>query len=339
MSRESVLKREGGFVRVKCPYCGAEYKVPATVTYATCPYCGTTFMINKPGERIEHYLYRLIIDKNKAYRLARDFATQQIGVVDDLVEKASFKSAKLYYLPIYIYEINVKVPCKEEAETLEKQEEEIMEHKARELKLKVHGGEETEYVLKPAIDKIPFPFPQNYGFPARSRMYFKPTILKNGVYLQPTLDPIKIFEEVKKPSLRKAVEEARISCSHGYEVIDESKYNGLAHYPFWHIVYTYNNRDYNAVVDASDGTIVYLEYPLSMKGRLMVFGGGLGVLGLSSGIGAYLSASLIGDPLPGLIGGLVTGLPGFLYGAYRVARFKGEYRFRPGEEAVFVPPR
>ncbi len=336
---EPIVKKEKGFVTVKCPYCGAEYKVPSTVTYATCPYCGTTFRIDKPGEKIEHYLYRLIVDKNKAYRLARDFATQQIGVVEDLVERSSFKKAKLYYVPIYIYEVNVKTPCREEEEELEKEEEEIEKGETSEIKLKIHGGEEVEYILRPAVDKIPLPMPENYGFPARSRMYFKPSVLKDGLYLQPVLDPLKIFAEVKEPRIKKAINEARISCSGGYDVVDESKYLGIAHYPFWHIVYTYDEKEYNAIVDASDGSIVYLEYPLSFKGRLRVFGAGSGVLLLAAGLGALVTYNAMGDPFTGFVGGLVAALPGFFYGLSRIARFKGKYWFKPGEQAIFVPPR
>jgi DNA-directed RNA polymerase subunit RPC12/RpoP len=324
-------------VKVRCPHCGAEYEVPETVTYATCPYCGTTFKISNPEEKIEHFLYRMLIDKNRAYRLARDFATQQIGVAEDLADKAAFNAAKLYYLPIYIYSIDIKAPCKEEERQLEKEEE--VEAETRELKLKVHGGEEAEYVIVQALDNPPIPVPENYGFPARARMYFKPSILKDGVYLQPLKDPMKVFEEVKRPSLEKAAEEGRISCAKGYDIIDNSRYEGIAHYPFWHITYSYNNKSYQAVVDAADGTIVYLEYPLSLRGRLLGITGGLIILLASSGIGAYISAALMGDLYPGLIGAALASTPAPAYTFIRLVRRKGKYLFKPGEEAVFLPVR
>ena len=324
-----------GYKLVKCPYCGAEYRVPATVTYATCPYCGTTFRIGKPEEEIEHYLYHLNIDKNKAYRLARDFATQQIGVVEDLAQAASFKEAKLYYVPVYIYEINIKAPCREELEELKKEEAE----RDKEIRLKIHGGEEVDYVIKPAVEDLPIPLPKDYGFPARARSYFKPAVLKNGRYLQPLLDPIKIFNMVKQPYVSKATEEARISCSSGYEVIDKSSYRGIAHYPFWHIKYTYNGKEYEALVDAADGTIVYLEYPLSMSGRLIGVAGGSGTLIASAIIGGLISLKLMEELLPGLIGGAIAALPALGYTLYRLARSKGIYKFKPGEEAVFLPVR
>ncbi len=317
---------------VKCPYCGAEYRIPETVTYATCPYCGTTFKIENPEEKIEHYLFRMIIDKNNAYRLAKSFATQQIGVAEDLADNAEFRSAKIYYVPVYIYEVKILAPCKEELEELEKEKESSIE-------LGVHGGEEVNYVLVVANDNLPIPLPENYSFPARARMYFKPSILKNGVYLQPLLDPYEVFEEVKQPSLKQAVEEAEMACSNGYEVIDESQYLGIAHYPFWHIKYSYKGKEYQALVDAADGTIVYLEYPYSLKGRLIGFTGGLGAL-----IGAGLIGGVIADKIAGLftagfIGGALTASPGLVYTLINLARFKGVYRYKPEEEAIFLPVR
>ncbi len=327
------MSQKGMYKQVRCPYCSAEYRVPATVTYATCPYCGTTFKLANPEEKIEHYLFKTIIDKNQAYRLARGFAAQQIGVAEDVEENSSFSKAKIYYVPIYIYEINILAPCKEELEELKKEKE------GNELKLSIHGGEEVEYKLVIATDDLPIPIPPDYYFPARARMYFKPTILKNGVYLQPTKDPMKVFEEVKQPSLKKAVEEAKISCPSGYEVIDESKYVGIAHYPFWDITYTYQGKEYRTIVDAADGTIVYLEYPLSWKGRVVNFAGGLGTLIGSSIIGGIITYEFMQIPTYGLAGGAIVALPALLYTAYRLFRFKGIYKFKPGEEAIFLPVR
>ncbi|GEM_PF-433287 len=324
------IRRERGFVRIRCPYCGAEYRVPSTVTYATCPYCGTTFRIDYPEAKIEHYLFKIVYDKNLAYRLARDFASQQVGVVEDLVENSSFVSAELYYVPVYIYEVNVKALCRGEREKIVGDGE---------VEIDVHGGEEFSYELVRAVDKLPIPLPKDYGFPARARVYFKPTVLKEGRYIQPSLDPMRVFERVKESGIKKAVEEARIACTGGYEVDDRSRYYGLAHYPFWWIRYRYGGKVYHALVDAADGTIVYLEYPLSMSGLLMGLGGGIASALAAGGIGSFITWYLLKQPLYGFIGGFIAGLPGFLVTASRMIFGKGRYMFKPGEEALFMPTR
>ncbi len=324
------LRREKGFVLIKCPYCTAEYRVPETIKYATCPYCGTTFRLDKPDAKIEHFLFKMVFDKNSAYKLARDFATHQVGVVEDLYENSSFESATLYYVPLYIYEINIKALCKSEKEETSE---------SGEVEIAVHGGEEVSYELVKAVDKVPIPLPDDYGFPARARMYFKPTILKDGKYLQPNRDPMEIFNSVKRPSLEQAIEEAKISCDRGYHVIDNSKYHGIAHYPFWWIKYSYRGKTYNALVDAADGTIVYLEYPLSMSGRLFSLGGGITSIILAGGIGSLITWYILKEPLLGFIGGFIATIPGFLVAAFKMISSKGRYKFKPGEEALFMPVR
>jgi hypothetical protein len=59
----------------------------------------------------------------------------------------------------------------------------------------------------------------------------------------------------------------------------------------------------------------------------------------SSGIGAYISAALMGDLYPGLIGAALASTPAPAYTFIRLVRRKGKYLFKPGEEAVFLPVR
>ncbi len=324
--QKPIVRKQGGYAHVKCPYCGAEYRVPETVSYATCPYCGTTFKLDKPGEKIEHFLFKMQYDKNDAFRIAKEIGAHQVGVVEDLADAASFDSAKLYYVPVYIYEINIKTPCKGE-------KEEVNEN--GEIDLSIHGGEEVGYTITPALRNLPIPLPPNYGFPARARMYFKPTVLKNGVYLQPELDPYQVFEEIKKPSLRQAIEEAKIACPEGYDIIDKSRYLGIAHYPFWLITYTYQGQKYQALVDAADGTLVYLEYPLSMKGRVSSLTGGIASM-IGGAIIGLIAGVALGGPLYGLIGGLMATLPGGIMAASKIFKSKETFKFKPGEEGLYM---
>jgi transcription elongation factor Elf1 len=318
-----------GVARFTCPFCGAGFEVPKTFVYATCPYCGTTFRVDKPEAQVEHYLFAVNFDKNAAYRLVKDFALMQAGVAEDFESSAEFASAYQHLVPLYIFEVNVKALCK--GEKVEAGEEKV--------EIDVHGGEEVAYVVTPATHALPIGVPQGYSFPARSRRFFKPSVLKDGVYLQPSLDPEHVFSTVKEPYLRKAVSEAQTACGSAYEVVDNSKYIGLAHYPFWLIRYKYRGGEYTAVIDASDGTVLYLEYPTSARGR---------AVGLAMGIMATLSAGLVGGAIttliaksftPGVIGGAIASLPALVVAVQRFARSRGVYRFKPSEEAVFAPVR
>lgn len=314
--------------RVSCPFCRAEYTVPKTYTYATCPYCGTTFRLGRPDAKVDHYLFAAVIDKNSAYRYVKEFALMQVGVAEDLDVNSSFESSYLYYIPLYLYEVNIKAVCRGGQEVVD----DIG------VKIDVHGGEETAYIVKPAVQSTPIPIPQGYGFPARGRRFFKPAVLSDGVYLQPSLDPEAVFEHVKRPYLDKAVNEAAISCRGGYDVNDSSRFIGIAHYPFWLVRYRYRGKAFIAVVDAADGTVLYMEYPLSPKRRMKGLLGG--VLALIMGISiAILISVFAGSALTGFIGGAIAALPGFGVALSRFIKSMNIYRYRPGEEAVFIPMR
>ncbi|MEM1542145.1 MAG: hypothetical protein QW101_06190 [Ignisphaera sp.] len=315
--------------RIVCSFCKAEYTVPTTIVYATCPYCGTTFRLDKPDATVEHYMFSALLDKNSAYRYLKEFALMQIGIAEDFEVNASFESSYQYLIPLYLYEINVKTLCSKGKESIDKDKVEI----------DIHGGEETAYIVTPATKNIPIAIPSNYSFPARGRRYFKPTVLKEGTYVQPTLDPNQMFEYVKQPYLHKAIEEARISCGESYEVNDNSRYVGIAHYPFWLINYRYRDRRYKSIVDAADGTVLYLEYPMSYGKRLQGLIGGLGVSGIAIAIASVISLIALSAPIPGLIGGLMTSLPGLGVALQKFLRSVGIYRYKVREELVFAPVR
>lgn len=307
-------------VNVKCPYCGAEYSVPRSVTYATCPYCGTTFKLNNPGEKVDHYLFKVFIDDQRAFSLVKSFSSQQVGAEKSVVSEASFTSSKLFYIPIYLYEVKVKALCRDGSSDF-------------------HGGESYNQYVVAAVDELPITLPRGYGFPARGREYFKPSISRNYVYLQPLKDPTAVFEELKRGDINEALSEAREACpSSNIELVDESRYVGLAHYPFWEIEYSYRNEVFKAVVDASDGTIVYLEYPLSMKNSFKalvgVFTGAITASLIGAMIATQSSTALIGG-----IASFITFTPALYISLSAFLKRKGRYTYNPKEEAEFLPTR
>ena len=315
--------------RLRCSFCGAEIDVPKSYVYTTCPYCGTTFRADKPDAKVEHYLFAVSFDKNAGYRILKEFALMQVGVARDLEVNAAFESAYQYFVPIYLYEINVKAVCSEETEKADENKVEI----------DVHGGEESAYVVIPAISSLPIAIPSNYSFPARSRTYFKPSVVKEGVYLTPTLDPEAVFSRVKEPYVSKAVSEATTACGSSYRLVDNSRYIGVAHYPFWLMKYRYRGREYVSVVDAADGTVVYLEYPLDTASRIKGLAGGAAATAAAIAVGGLLSLVLATGFVYGAVGGALASIPAIVLALQKVLKSKGIYRYKPSEEAVFAPVR
>ncbi len=329
------VEEAGGRYRVKCSFCGATFYVPKHVKYATCPYCGTTIVLETKKsleEEKQHFLFKTYVSGNKAYETALGFAEAQWGAPRRLREESSLTGMRIHYIPLYIYEINITADCRGVKKTIMP-----LIFVERYLPYTVKkAGEEVAYVSAPAVAPLPIPVPPDYGFPARGREYFKPSKLKQGRYYQPTLDPGRVLERLRRRYREKVVEEAREACGGEAEVRDESRLVGLAHYPFWEIRYVYGGETYRAIVDGADGTVVYLEYPITAKSRIMgVLGSGGMMLG-SFILGA--GVSLIGGAHP-LLGGAAAAaasIPGAYILMTRSGSGRGTYRFRPSEEGVFA---
>ena len=321
-----------GFKEVECPFCSAKYRVPETVYYSTCPYCGTTFKMDSPDEEIAHYLFKLMYDDASAYKKAKTFASLMVGAVKDLDVKASYKGAMLYYIPTYIYEIRVRAICSGVSKVVEGEDSKY---------ISIGGGEDAKYYNIPATDNLPIPIPEGYRYPARMKEYFKPSILKSGVYIQPSLNPMEYFQSLKRRSIDEAMYEARISCPTGkIELIDESKYIGIHHYPFWDIKYEYNGGVYRAVVDGTDGTIVYLEYPIDLKRGIPA---SISLILSDIAVGVLTGIAVeIANPssfLTVFITGSLMFTPGVIYGLRKLLGRREIYRYNPKEEESFLPIR
>ncbi|MEM0062125.1 MAG: hypothetical protein QXT53_07625 [Ignisphaera sp.] len=278
---------------------------------------------------MDHYLFAASIDKNSGYRIVKEFASMQVGAARDIESNAAFESAYQYLVPLYLYEINVKAMCVGESEKVEEDK----------VEMDVHGGEEFAYIVTHASNSLPIAIPNDYSFPARSRTYFKPSIIKEGIYLNPTLDPEVIFNKVKEPYTEKAASEARTACGSSYRLVDNSRYVGIAHYPFWLVKYRYRDRVYTSIVDAADDTVVYLEYPIDPVSRLKGLAGGVAAMAVAAIVGGLITMTLANSTIYGVIGGALASAPALAVALQKLLRSRAVYRYKLSEEAVFAPVR
>ncbi len=287
---------------MRCPYCGASFEVPETVSVAVCPYCGTTVWTATGEEYKEHYMYDAKLGFNQAYKNALGIAVRQFAVPEDLEEEASPQGGLLHFIPLYLYHILIRASCPGNPE----------------------AGLEDKWINTLATSNPPRGLPVSYRFPTRGRRYFEPAKLERGRYHQPDLDPKTLLERISTRYYLRAVEEALDECDDP-RVENKSEWSGIVHYPFWQITYSYAGKPYEALVDAADGTVVYLEYPISMKKRGILAAGTIAavIAGIAGGVAASLA--LIHSPQPGLTG-IVAGLPPayrFLrLGAARIGRYR-----------------
>ena len=271
---------------IKCPYCGAEIEVIQGVPIVSCSYCGTSIKV-KTGERFkEHYLFRINYDYNSAYEKLIGLVSREVGSPKDLVVNSAPSGGTLHFIPLYVFHIDLRAMRGEQ---------------------KV--SEEVEDISVLASDKVFVPIPKGYRFPVRGRLYFSPRIVKRGIYLSPSISPEGVLMTTEIPFREKVVREAILETgSKNIEVVSNSKFTGLAHYPFWEIKYSYGNKEYTGYVDACDGTVVYAEHPKTLEIRVIT---SILTLLFSSALAGLLITLISSEilPLEGLIGGLLTSLP------------------------------
>ena len=287
-------------MKVRCPYCGAEYDAPEGLQYSVCPYCGTALRQGQTYEKV--YIFKPTLDKTAAFR--RALSLRPWASPSDLDSSASLTSAELHYIPLYLYYVYFE-PLKELA----------------------------TYATAPAVEKPPFYIPKDYRFPARWRTPFKPSLERTAVFHGPQLDPEAAWAAVSGRYEREARNYAAVFKK---PISDMSSFEGLVYYPFWRLRYAYGGREYEAVVDAAEGDVTYMEYPVSRAGRSasaaaavsIVLGAAfLGLIGAAFSPAA--SAGIHGNPrllelaaVAGVAGGGVAGL----VGAARLLAFAVERR-------------
>jgi len=285
---------------MKCPHCGAEFDVPDGVSAAVCPYCGTTINVATREVEVEHYIFPVIYDLNKAYGKLKAIVSRQFGVPIDLSDASNLIFRRLHYIPLYVYYVEGRAICKD-SEVLE-----------------------IDYVAIPALKIAPVPIPENYRFPVRGRQYFKPAILEMGKYYTPALSKDAVEKYAKSKIYYRLVSEARLSCPEAPIKID-CKYGGLVHYPIWELVYSYKNEKFRGIVDAVCGEVLFAEYPMSTLHRTyalaLAVGMAIGGLIVGLGVGLLFKSTLIGA-FGGLIAGIAGAYPPFTKSAFKKQEYK-----------------
>jgi hypothetical protein len=168
------------------------------------------------------------------------------------------------------------------------------------------------------MSKPPVGLPRGYRFPTRWKTPFKPSLEKIGVFHQPDLDPKSALR-----NLSDVAEEAEAYASvFKTKVTASSRFEGIAYFPVWALEYEYGGRRYAAAVDATDGTVIQMEYPLSKRGRAQTAAYAVATVLGSTALGA-LTALLTGHwPALGTLGGLIASTGA----AWRLAKFAAARR-------------
>lgn len=286
---------------VRCPYCGAQFEAPETASLLVCPYCGTAFWRRTSEPLKEHYIFDPRYSVNKAFDYIKKTVSRQFAAPRDLEEEAELNSAYLHYVPLYLYHVLVRGECPENPE----------------------AGLEDRYESRLALSNPPRWIPSSYRFPVRGRRFFEPRKIEKGRYHSADLDPKQLLEAVSKDAVREARREAEYTCD-SPRIVNETTWEGIMHYPFWEIRYSYGDNTYTAVLDAASGEVTLAEYPQGTRER-----GAVGLLAVGGTIGAIVLGTLLGGGVghaaAGAAGAFIASTPSLAILARRSMSSKQKY--------------
>lgn len=297
-------------VEVKCPHCGAQFWVPEGASRVTCPYCFTVFNVSDlklEGE--EHFYFPLSRTLDPFERLVK-FVSRQYAVPIDLPKRFSVQKRELYWVPVYFFFADFRARARGYSQAYGEQYTDITE--TRLVSIPVSGT-----WLDTVLEKYPFP--------VRGKLPFSPEIEAKGVFLKPTV----ARDEAEKKAENIVAYKVRLEASQSFsalkslELVEKKlEYRGLVHYPVWVLGYSYNDRDYSAIVDGASGVVIKAEYPQTTKGRATLTA--YSILALLSGVaGGLLYSYLFENGFLAIIGGLIVGgaaaLPALTRSATRIA--------------------
>jgi len=305
---------------LKCPYCGATINVPEGIgsAYVTCPYCGYTFHKESREALGEHYALPATVASSEAFDAVLDYITLRYTTPKDLNRKATLESANLVIYPIYELAVEAAGECTHDdlPNDMRVVEEFFLKH--------VPAGPNE------AVNKL---LSELYTPPSVGREPFKPTPSGEGRYAPLTLGMEEALRMAQASG--KAVVGVTLSdeCREGKINLREVKaeFRALIHAPIWVMKYRYARKEWPAVVDASNATVIYAEAPIRAAAR--AFNAAVAAATIASGAVAgaivdlyiYPTTELVGPFIGAGIGALIALQP--LKNLLRKKEVITEYKF------------
>lgn len=284
-----------GLKSFECPHCNASFPAPSTISILTCPYCGYTFEASSRREW-SHFFFPILLDVGYAWRRGYQFISRRYGVPSDF-NTSFLTSSLLHNVPFHIFYCEAKAECRYSRGFIFRDE-------------KIAEYTEAMDICIPAvsvggwIDRLLW----NHTFSVKSRIYFKPEIMRIGKFYNPTLSYDEALKYASERISRAVIDEAGKSCSGDKKIIDvKVKYYGLIHYPFWELKYSYKGEYFNMLIDASSGRIIYVEYPLSRTARTLMLTAST-IIVTSTVIISGLTGLVLGRIALGLLSGIISSI-------------------------------
>jgi len=237
-----------------CPYCGAAVEQQPGEVVLTCPYCGTAFAVGG-GEVGRHLMGRVNFTIQQVLEAFKSWALRMPETPNDFLGAAHLRDYQLVFYPFWIYEVVGRVRAGGG----------VMEE-AVEVSLPAHRsmtGTPLENLLMSPVGKVYYSH--------------RHVVETGGRLLNPDVGP----EEADRLALslgRKAVMDSlrrRLGSRPRVESLDlRIASRALVHAPVYVCTYSYRDRSYRFMADASDSSVLYAEVPIELRFRAVTLAAG-----------------------------------------------------------------
>jgi hypothetical protein len=295
-------------VKVTCPNCAADLDVAADAPIHTCDYCGTAIQVNvmfgdsgaggaatggKPGENYiikDHYIIRCHYNQDQVKNLLVDWVKKIPGAPQDFEDSANINEIKLKFYPIWVGEYaatsdyvgiddwpNFSRPALDRPGWYE-----MVTYSPKQEQGRVIREYQIPLMALPE-QRIPT-YLRDYAVTTTGKEYFDIKHVKNlsGEIIDSALKmneaKTSMNQQVLDRQAREMHKEVKQIQSRNDNIQEKGVY--YIHFPIYQIGFIYNGKPHDALVDGSNGRIVYVKVPISKEFRAKTMTGGLAFLGV-----------------------------------------------------------
>ncbi len=273
-------------MEITCPNCGANLTVRSDAVIRTCDYCGTAIqvskMISKPGatkkEKQEfiikdHYIVRCHYTPGQAKNLLVAWISKVPGTPSDFELDVNIHSLKLKFYPLWVGEYAADTEYTgldnwpefhSPAYDAPGWYEHVTYYKREESGQVVREYQIPLTALK--LDKIP-KYLKEYLVTTTGKEYFDIKHVKNfsGEIIDSALKYDEARNQMRQEVLglqEKEIHKEVKTISTRTDKLEERAVFYI-HFPVYELRYKYKGRDYQALIDGSNGRIIHVEIPIT----------------------------------------------------------------------------
>lgn len=280
INKDAVFCQKCGNQNFYCKECGAPLSIPKGAVAISCPYCGFT-LVQKDMTQEVFFFPVSYIQQTAAERLSW-FLLNRFGIPPDICQCYQPQSVNLGFVPVFIYYIKASVTPQ------------IYEVDTRGI-LGVRSSWFAQHL-------------KDYKFSVKGKIFFKADAVQGSV-MKPELTPDQVNAESNALAHKMAQEDVKRFNISAPRYVNDIRYLGMVYYPFFEIYYNYKGKMFKGLVDATNGTVCYSEYPMCSSTQTIVRMVGLIYLMISVLVGLLLAFVLLSPP-----GGIIAAIQGLIIG-------------------------